>query len=202
MRVFLTASALEKELCAEAYDNWLKSEYETEDEFIERKHGVDLADLLKRVIEEKLNDKEKAVIECFWFYKMTPKEIALKTNTGISSVYKLLDAAEKKLHMYLEYVVVYQDSLIKRELVPVSVRQAISDTAVKSISSKTVGERLKKLRVTENIPVKKLEASINMPMGRLKIIESGEILPDIDELIKLTAFFGTSADYILFGKKG
>ena len=133
---------------------------------------------------------------------MTPKEIALKTNTGISSVYKLLDAAEKKLHMYLEYVVVYQDSLIKRELVPVSVRQAISDTAVKSINSKTVGERLKKLRVTENIPVKKLEASINMPMGRLEIIESGEILPDIDELIKLTAFFGTSADYILFGKKG
>ena len=53
MRVYLTASALESELSAEAYDNWLKSDHETEEEFIERKHGVDLADLVQIVIEEK-----------------------------------------------------------------------------------------------------------------------------------------------------
>ncbi len=202
MRVYLTASALENELSIEAYDNWLKSEHETQEEFIERKRGVDLADLVQIVIEEKLNDKEKTTIRGFWFKGMTPKEIALKSNSSVSNIYKILNNAEKKIRMYLEYVIVYQNQLIKRELIPVSVRQAISDAAVKKMKCKSIGERLKKLRVNENIPIRRLESSMQMQTGRLEFLEKGRSLPTTSELIKLTAFFNTTADYILFGKEG
>jgi len=201
MRVYLTASALESELSAEAYDNWLKSENETQAEFIERKHGVDLADLVQIVIEEKLNEKEKFILRGFWFKGMTPKAIALKSNSSVSNIYKILNTAEKKIRMYLEYVIVYQDHLIKRELIPVSVRQSISDAAIKQAKGKSMGERLKKLRVSENIPIQRLESSLQMPTGRLDFIEKGKSLPNTEELIKLTAFFNTTADYILFGKE-
>ena len=202
MRVYLTASALESELSAEAYDNWLKSDHETEEEFIERKHGVDLADLVQIVIEEKLNEREKFIIRGFWFKGMSPKDLALKTDSSVSNIYKILKNTEEKIRMYLEYVIVYQDHLIKRELVPVSVRQAIADAAIKRTEGKSIGERLKKLRVNENIPRERLEASIRMQTGRLDFIEKGRSLPNTEELIKLTAFFNTTADYILFGKEG
>ena len=63
-----------------------------------------------------------------------------------------------------------------------------------------MGERIKKLRCSENIGEQLLCDALGMQMRTLRMIESGEKEPTLHQLAQLAGFFGTTADYLLKGE--
>ena len=201
MKTHLTAHGLEFELCSEIYDNWQNSINETQEEYCKRKQGYDLSDLTKMVIEEKLSDKEKQIIRLYWYQGISAKEIADIADITLPTVYKVMKSAENKIFSYLEYVVLYQNSMLSRKLVPVAVREALCNTAAKSREALTVGQRLSQLRMQENLESETVEKALKLEKGKLESFENDKALPKIEILKKFVVFYGTTADFILFGKK-
>lgn len=202
MRSDLTVHGLEIELCAEVYNNWQNSINETEDEYCRRKHGYDLSELVGLIIEEKLSEREKQIVKLFWYQCIPKKEIAEIENISLPTVYKILKTVEDKIFSYLEYVVIYQDSMLSRKLIPVAVKEALCNAIEKKCKALTVGQRLSQLRKQENLKAETVEKALKLEKGKLEKYENDKVLPKLEVLKNFVVFYDTTADFILFGKKG
>ncbi len=58
------------------------------------------------------------------------------------------------------------------------------------------GERLKELRLEENLTLRQLSLKTNINKDSLSRCERGERLPNLDEIVILAKFFKVSADYL------
>ena len=97
------------------------------------------------------------------------------------------------------YAVCYQQNIYAENLIPVALGRARVIAAARSSSGGTSGDRLTRLRQSQNLTRKSLALSTDISESRLSRLEGGE-MPTGDELISLGGFFNVSADYILKGE--
>lgn len=62
---------------------------------------------------------------------------------------------------------------------------------------KSVGERIKKLRVEKGLTAKEISERLNINASTISKLENDKKSIDSDELKKYASFFSTSADFIL-----
>lgn len=58
-------------------------------------------------------------------------------------------------------------------------------------------ERLQQLRIEANLTQLQLAKILNTTQRRISYFETGKVEPDLDTLIAIAKFFGTSVDYLV-----
>ena len=169
-------------------------------EYAWRRRTVDLAVLVREAVEQDLSSTERETVEKYWFEDMTLTEIAAETGRAPPNVARTLERAHKKLYAVLRHVVQYQHNLEKASFAPLAVRKAMMVAAAEKQTAGSLGERLKRLRVKENIPAQKLADIFKIPKTRLLSIEKGKVITNAQELLKMAAFFNTTTDCLLKGE--
>lgn len=182
-----------------AYSRWERSEAETMAEYITRRRTVDLASLVRQVAQEELTDTERSVICLRYGDNLTPLEIAKRLQISRSAAVHTLKRAEERIRRYLKYVVQYQYDLRHVSFLPLAVREAMVVYAAR-YSTQDAASRLRKLRALEHLSAEKVGGAAGIPAKRLCEIENGQAVPDARELLRLSAFYGVSADSILKGE--
>ncbi len=174
---------------------------ESPDDYAWRRRDVDMSVLADEVIKTRLTERERTVVEAYWFDGMTASGIAQRDGLCPSSVSRCLEKAQQKIYDALKFAVAYQHNVENVDFLPVAVRRALAVSAAKRFEAQTLGERIRKLRCSENIGEDMLCSALKMSQRTLKAIESGEKEPSLRQLTELAAFFGTSADYLLKGEE-
>lgn len=173
---------------------------ETPAQYAWRKRDIDLSELLLVAIDEELTDAERNAVRLHWFDERSVTQISKLTQISPSAVSRTLERAKRKLYMSLRFVVQYQRNLSRTDLVPAAVEKAAAILANRLAAPDNYRDELQKLRITRNLPVESVEKFSGMKPGRLLLIESGKALPEPDELIALSGFFGVTTDKLLKGE--
>lgn len=164
-----------------------------------RKREVDMSFLLEKAIQKELTEAERGVISEFWFEEKTLSEIARKRNIAASSVKGTLGRAQAKLERVLSYAVRYQQGVADERITPLILSRARVIAAARKNSGNSVGERLQRLRLAENLSVAAVSTASDIPEKRLVKLEGGAVI-QADELLALSSLFGVTADFILKGE--
>ena len=170
-------------------------------EYAWRKRDVDMSVLLEYAIKNELSEAEQITVRERWFDSLSVAEIATKRGISTASVSVTLKRAQDKLHHALGYIVKYQQGLTDETIVPMIIGRARVIAAARNSSGTSLSQRVRNLRLSQNLSRAALERATSISSGRIIAIESGRTDPDISELETLCEFFGVTADYIIKGDK-
>ena len=84
-------------------------------------------------------------------------------------------------------------------ITPLVLGRARVIAAARKNSGNSVGERLQRLRLAENLSVAAVSTASDIPEKRLVKLEGGAVI-QADELLALSSLFGVTADFILKGE--
>ncbi len=169
-------------------------------EYAWRKRSVDLSVLLENAIEKELTETEREIIKDFWFLDKTQSEIARARGISPAAVHLNLERAQGKLRRVLGYTVMYQNEVLADStVIPLAIARARVIAAARNARRGTAGDRIRRLRQSENLSRVSLCGALGMTEGRLKGIENSSVLPDARETVAVSEFFGVTTDYILKG---
>lgn len=176
------------------------NECEAPAEYAWRKRSVDLAALLEIAIERELSDTERLTVTDFWFESLTLTQIAQKRSVSPAAVHATLARAQEKLRKALEYTVKYQNEIISDEsVIPLALGRARVIAAAKRAGGGSVGDRIRRLRQSENLSRESLGKALGISGNRIHSLENTAASPDIREIIVISEFFNVTTDYILKG---
>lgn len=164
-----------------------------------RKRDVDLALLLEKAIHKELTKNEREAVIAHWFDCETVTQIANKKNINPSAVKRTLSRAEEKLKRVLSYVVSYQHNIHDESLIPLAIGKARVIAAARNATGGNSGNRITRLRQSQNISAKTMSDILGVNENRLAQLENGE-QPNKAELSALVSFFEVSEDFILKGE--
>lgn len=174
---------------------------ETPAEYAWRKRGVDMAVLLERAIENELSPNERSTVRDRWFESLSVTEIASKQGISRAAVSVTLKRAQDKLRRVLGYAVKYQNDVSDETTVSLILGRARVIAAARNFSGGSLTERLRSLRLKDNISAESLSKITGISANRIISFEDGKSQPDVRELIALSEAFGVTVDYILKGEK-
>lgn len=170
-------------------------------EYAWRKRDVDMSLLLEQAIENELSETERNAVRDCWYESMSVAEISSKRGISASAVSVTLKRAQDKLCRVLGYAVKYQRGITDDTAVPLFIGRARVIASARNFSGKSIAQRVRNLRLSQNLSRKALSKGSLVSAGRIAAIESGKADPDIRELVALCDFFGVTADYIVKGEK-
>ena len=168
-------------------------------EYAWRKREIDMADLLEKAIENELTETEREAVMLYWFESETITEISAKKGVNVSAVKRTLERAQEKLEKALKYAVIYQNQLHTESAIPVILGRARVIAAAKKAVGGTTGERITRLRQSQNLTRERISSVLGISEKRLEALEKNA-MPDGDEILSISRFFDVSADYILKGE--
>lgn len=168
-------------------------------EYAWRKREVDMANLLEKAIENELTETERETVKLYWYESETVTSIANKKGINPSAVNRTLARAKEKLENALKYAVLYQNELKNEDVIPVILGRARVIAAAKRAVGGTVGDRITRLRQSQNLTKDSLASALGIGVKRLENLENSAT-PDDDELLSLSVFFNVSSDFILKGE--
>lgn len=168
-------------------------------EYAWRKRDVDMAVLLDKAIENELTETERETVMLYWFESETATEIANRKGINPSAVNRTLTRAQEKLEKALKYAVIYQNQLSSESAIPVILGRARVIAAAKKAGGGTTGDRITRLRQSQNLTRASISSATGISEKRLEKLEK-DAIPDGNEVISLSRFFDVSADYILKGE--
>lgn len=170
-------------------------------EYAWRKRDVDMSVLLEQAIENELSETERNAVRDCWYESMSVAEISSKRGISTSAVSVTLKRAQDKLCRVLGYAVKYQRGITDDTAVPLFIGRARVIASARNSSGESLAQRVRNLRLSQNLSRKALSKGSLVSAGRIAAIESGKADPDIRELVALCDFFGVTADYIVKGEK-
>lgn len=196
----ISMSCDEAAMASLAYRQWERSQAESMAEYVHRRRTVDLSMLLEDAIQNELTEREREIVTMHYFDCLTVSQIAQRLSVGKSIVSRTLVRAEEKIRRVLRYAVQYQYNLKNVSFLPLAVREAMVSACARHRTAGSFAERLLQARQCENISQDKLSACVQIVPERLARLESGEALPDADEILRLALFFDMTTDQLLKGE--
>lgn len=195
----LSPSSDEAAMARKSYLDWERSNAEEMAEYVYRRRTVDLSFLVGEAVNKELTDSERTVVKKVFYERKSLTEVAGELGVNKSTADRALKRAVGKLRKCLCYVIMYQQNLREVPFIPVAVREALALDALRSYSPSGFGERLLKLRRSENIDFETLSKALSVSKKRLCRLESGSETPNAEELLAFSGFFKTTVDYLLTG---
>lgn len=168
-------------------------------EYAWRKRDVDMAILLEKAIENELTETERDAVRKHWFDFESVTAIAQGKGINPSAVKRTLERAQDKLEKVLRYVVFYQNEQKNENIVPLVLGRARVIAAARNAKGGSSGDRITRLRQSQNLTKEILAPALDMSVKRLGELEN-DAVPDGDELAVMSEFFGVTADFILKGE--
>lgn len=168
-------------------------------EYAWRKRDVDMASLLEKAIANELTYTERETVILYWYESESVTEIAEKRGINPSAVNRTLARAQEKLEKALKYAVLYQNQQKSESIIPVILGRARVIAAARRAVGGSVGDRITRLRQSQNLTRSGLAPVLGISERRLENLEK-DAVPDASELLSLSEFFNVTADFILKGE--
>ena len=168
-------------------------------EYAWRKRDVDMAILLEKAIENELTETERDAVIRHWFDFESVTAIAQGKGINPSAVKRTLERAQDKLEKVLRYAVFYQNEQKNENIVPLVLGRARVIAAARNAKGGSSGDRITRLRQSQNLTKEILAPALDMSVRRLGELEN-DAVPNGDELAVMSEFFSVTADYILKGE--
>ena len=168
--------------------------------YILRKRRADLISVVQKVLENELDEREKCVLLSMMLDNVPARTLSQQMNAPIAMIYRIRNRAEKKLSDFLKYVLFYTDVLEGRMTAPIEMRNALALARTKTVACRSVVHRLKKLMAQEGIGVEGLYNTPGLNKKSVDEIFCHGRMPDVNEIVALSNFFGTTSDYLLKGE--
>ena len=141
-------------------------------EYAWRKRDVDMASLLEKAIANELTDTERETVILYWYESESVSEIADKKNINPSAVNRTLSRAQEKLEKALKYVVLYQNQQKSESIIPVILGRARVIAAARKAVGGTMGDRITRLRQSQNLTRDGLAQALGITEKRLEKLEN------------------------------
>ena len=150
--------------------------------YISRKRRSDMVNVVKDVLKNELSDIERKVLLEMVSENKPARIVAEELDTSLTQIYRIRDRAENI------------------SLTPIEYRKILATAKTLISPCKSIVHRLRKLMAKDCIDFCILYKNLGMSRKSVDDIFEGARLPDADEIIKLSYFFKTSADYLLTGE--
>lgn len=180
-----------------AFSEWQANNYTDKDELLFEKRKAELNRLVRRVIKEELNEFDRKIVELHWYKGLSQSETAERMDVDRSTVNRHFSAINETIYEKLKYAIelIYQSAEKPQSFLEDKGNGALSS----GINSDEISIRLKLLRDEKSLTVEGLSEKTDISPSRIISVEKNGGLMTMTELKKLTAFYGTTYNYIIFG---
>lgn len=184
----------------EAFLLWQAEENGEVDEYILRERRRELHRLVKKVIKNELDEKDRLIVSLHWYKGYSKDEIAKIVGANRSTVFRRFEKINEIIYEKLKYALEYRygDDFSQKAMLLVK-KDISSKYGMRSLES--IGERLNRLREEQYLSKDEVAALTGIDSKRLAEIEKSGKEITMAELKKLASFFKVSSDYIVFGKE-
>lgn len=184
-------------LAREAFAAWQSRAYEDIDEYIIRQRKCELNELVNKVIKAELSASDRLIVELHWFQGLSKSEVARRLGIEPSTVSRRLEKITDTLYDKLKYALEYRygSSFSRRAKVIFKSKDAFFSYTEPEVLS----ARIKQLRMKQGLTLKDVSEMTGITEKSLKQIEEEGRELTLTEIRKLAIFYGTTADYIIFG---
>ena len=191
-------SALDIEDAKQAFSSWQSKSAESIDEYTMRKRKAELYALVRTVIKNELDESQQEFVRLYWYEGKTLSEISkvmkLDKSTLSRKEKKINSIIYEKLKYAMEYR--YGKSFDKTAQLVIKSRSPVCCP----FDGNSIAVRLKNLRLRQSLDTKDIATASGISESRIELIEKQGGLMTADELTKLCKLYGTTSDYIIFGK--
>lgn len=196
----MSITPIEVEIVGRNEDYFENSQVESRREYIMRKRRADLSSIVKKVLEQELDDEERKILIGMIVQHKSARVFSEEFDAPIALIYRIRDRAQKKVMNFLKYVLIYRDELEYRAITPIEFRNVLALADKMSAPCDCIVHRLNKLMATECIEIQKLYDTPGLCKKSVDEIFTKTRLPSIDEIVIFSDFFGTTSDYLLKGE--
>lgn len=182
-----------------AYRQWHAKQYNNEEEYIVRQRKAELNKLVRKVIENELNDTDKKIAILYWYKNMPQNKISSIVGMSSSTINRRINKICDTLFDKLKYVMEFRYGVRSNAAAPVLIKEAIKPDAIRYFNS--AGSRVRYLREKNYFTLSDISDMTGIPAKRLERIEKRGSEMTLNELSRLSAFFKVSPTAILGGEK-
>ena len=184
----------------EAFLLWQAEENCDIDEYILRERKQELHRLVKKVIKNELDERDRLLVSLHWYKGKSKEEIASIIGINRSTVFRRFEKINEIIYEKLKYALEYRYGDDFSQKAMLLVKKDISSKYGGMHGLESIGERLNRLRKEQYLSKDEVAKFTGIEAGRLTDIEKSGKEITMTELKKLAAFFKVSSDYIIFGK--
>lgn len=188
----------EKSDAKQSFSLWQSKNHEVTDEAFLRKRKSELYTLVRKVIKNELDPLQQEIIRLHWYEEKSLNEIAAILGLDRSTVFRKEKKINEIIYDKLKYAMEYHfGSDIS------SAGNTFTDkdrVACCPVEGKSISMRLRDLRFRQDICEKEVFTQTGIKSSRLRSIETDGEQITVPELKKLTLLYGTTSDYVIFGR--
>ena len=181
----------------EQYDSWAAKQHETLDEFILRKRKIELNCLVKRIIDNELDETDKQIVRLHWYEDKSLTETAKVLNISKSTVSKHLDKINNTLYDKLKYAIAYRFGNDYSNSAKVIIKDR--DALCCFITPENTGERIRSLRTAQAMSITDVSDMTGIPCQTIDEIEKGKKEATASQINRIAVAFKTDCNFIIRG---
>ncbi len=177
---------------------WQQKQNETVTELKLQKRKNELYALVRRVIKNELTPLQQQIVHLLWYEGKSATDAAKILCIDRSTLFRKEKQINEIIYDKLKYAMEYRYGKSFSEQTVELINQ--NTAACCPLEGRTISERLRSLRLKQNLSTKEISELTGIRKSRLDFIEQeGEQL-NMDELVKLSALYRTTTDYIVSGR--
>ena len=175
---------------------------ESLDGLIERVRKIGMAKLVENIIETKLTQNQRTIVQEFWFCQKNTSQIARELGVSQSNVYRTLTRANETIKELLTPLVTYFSDLPCVQVAPVILRETMKICSARSDNADTLSAVLKNIRLSKAVTPECAAQALGITVKELEKIESGQTIPALDYIQRFSQVFNVELNFsIVKGKE-
>lgn len=162
---------------------------ESVDSLIERVRKIGMAKLVENIIETKLSENQRTVVQAFWFSDKNTSQIARELGVSQSNVYRTLTRANDTIKELLTPLVTYFSDLPCVQVAPVFFSETMKICSARAGEADTLPAVLTNIRLSKAVTPECAARAMCITVNELEKIESGRIKPTLDYIRRFSGVF-------------
>lgn len=179
------------------FSQWQAKMHSNRNELLFEKRKAELNRLVKKVINDELDETDRKIVELHWYKGLSKAEVAEKLGIDRSTVHRHFTAINETVYEKLKYAVEVIYAGERKE--DISFFKKSDNKHGSLIDTHKIALRLKAMREEHYTTVEALSEKTGISPDRILASEKRGGILTVAELKKLTSFYKVSCNYIIFG---
>lgn len=182
-----------------AFSLWQSKADETIDEYTLRKRKTELYALVRAVIKNELDETQQKFVQLYWYERKSLEEISKIMKLDKSTLSRKEKRINSIIYEKLKYAVEYRYGKDFNETARLIIKSR--RPACCPFEGESIGQRLRALRLRQELTQKEIARVSGISEDRLELIEKRGAELTAGELAVLCRLYSTTSDYIIFGNR-
>lgn len=196
----INSDLAEKKESADSFALWQARRHASVSEAALEKRKNELYALVRRVVKNELTPLQQQIVHLLWYENKSVAEAAEDLRLDRSSVFRKEKQINEIIYDKLKYAMEYRYGRSFSEKTIGLIHE--NSAACCPVEGRSISERLRSLRLKQCLENKDISTLTGIRKSRLDYLEKEGDGISADELSRLSRLYGTTADYIINGKKG